>query len=523
MQSGIYYVSEGIVIPDSFKKLTGVTQEETFIEKTTSATKNVRGTDVDFALYIDHAGADEIAYYKKFSDFSIQKSSFIELTGYGIYAHRVALSLFENIRITMFDIGVRAADAWMITWTRITAHCNNGWQIFAGTSNVFTACWTIAVTGICYSFQNLLYSVMSGCGADFCGSEGNPATNIFSISWSEITIIGQGYEKSHLKEFLYSNSSKINFINLRGLLNENKYASGYGAWITINNQSTIVFDNGTFGLKYNKSSGVQNVPNAVYIDGNSTFEERNTELFKCYTINDVVVIGANLYSDSDGHKREIIRSTTSLNKTVLSDRRYISNDGLSFSQEPDTIQYNGSYHINSSNPMGYMMLQHINHSQYTNYAFQFGAPAGESNCRNVKMRVKNNGVWSTPCIVRNTDNTTVDANGFIKSASPIVKLFSDCIETNNEVPEIVTFEKLGIGDYLIKNTNGFSAGGWYIELPQDANGNKLFAVLYKQLESGDISVKTYQKKFDPETASIVADTSKPIDIKEGRWIDIRLN
>ena len=118
----------------------------------------------------------------------------------------------------------------------------------------------------------------------------------------------------------------------------------------------------------------------------------------------------------------------------------------------------------------------------------------------------------------------VDSNGFIKNASPIVKLFSDRIELNDEAEQQgITFEKLGVGNYLVKGSSGFSDDGWYIETPKDANGNILFTVIYEQLENGDISVKTYKKKFDIETASIVADLANPVDISDGRWIDIRLN
>ena len=47
-------------------------------------------------------------------------------------------------------------------------------------------------------------------------------------------------------------------------------------------------------------------------------------------------------------------------------------------------------------------------------------------------------------------------------------------------------------------------------------------MIYTTLENGDISVKTYKKKFDLETASIVADLDNPVDITENRWIDLRL-
>ncbi|MDM8404653.1 hypothetical protein M8L43_20505, partial [Acinetobacter baumannii] len=118
---------------------------------------------------------------------------------------------------------------------------------------------------------------------------------------------------------------------------------------------------------------------------------------------------------------------------------------------------------------------------------------------------------------------TVDANGFIKSASPIVKLFADKIEPNDEAAEQpLSFEKLDIGHYLLKGTSGFATEGWYIETPKDANGNILFAVIYQQLENKDIEIKTFKKKFDVESASIIADLDNPVDISTGRWIDIRL-
>ena len=124
---------------------------------------------------------------------------------------------------------------------------------------------------------------------------------------------------------------------------------------------------------------------------------------------------------------------------------------------------------------------------------------------------------------KTTKNTSVDGNGFIKAASPIVKLFADKIELNDEAQQQkITFVKNGVGDYLIKGSTGFAQEGWYIEMPKDANGNVLVAVVYEQLENNDISVKTYAKMFDPDTGDIVANTAKPRDIPATRWIDLRL-
>lgn len=124
--------------------------------------------------------------------------------------------------------------------------------------------------------------------------------------------------------------------------------------------------------------------------------------------------------------------------------------------------------------------------------------------------------------VRTFANTAVDANGFIKAASPIIKLFADKIELNNEAEQQeITFEKLGIGDYLIKGSSGFAQEGWYVETPKDANGNLLVAVVYEQLENGDISVKTYDYMLNKK-GRIIADIETPLDIPKGRWIDLRL-
>ena len=119
---------------------------------------------------------------------------------------------------------------------------------------------------------------------------------------------------------------------------------------------------------------------------------------------------------------------------------------------------------------------------------------------------------------------SVDANGFIKKASPIVRLFADKIELNDEAKEQVnvTYEKLGIGNYLIKGSTGFAQEGWYIETPKDANGNVLVAVVYEQLPNNDISVKTYSKVMDKVTGDVGPNIKEPKDIPSTRWVDIRL-
>lgn len=165
-----------------------------------------------------------------------------------------------------------------------------------------------------------------------------------------------------------------------------------------------------------------------------------------------------------------------------------------------------------------------------NVAFEILTTTSTLASNNVlKYRRFLSGAWQSVATVWSSANTTVDANGFVKSASPIVKLFSNHVELNEEAAlQPITFERVSVGHYLIKGSTGLADDGWWIEVPIDTNGNKICAVEYQTLKNGDIEVKTFKHKFDIETALIIADINNPIDIPENsrgqqRWIDIRLN
>ncbi|AVI33064.1 phage tail protein [Acinetobacter baumannii] len=199
------------------------------------------------------------------------------------------------------------------------------------------------------------------------------------------------------------------------------------------------------------------------------------------------------------------------------------------STNTDKIDVNGFYHeqlSSSASPstMNYAAFIHVRHMSASGYAFQLGAPMGASSLNALKGRICNAGVWSDVAVIYNTHNTTKDSNGFIKAASPVVKLFNDHIELNTDAEkQPIQFEKVEEGDYLLKGSLGFAQEGWYIEVPKDANGNTVVAVEYSTLENGDLSIKTYKRKFDFELAAVIADHENPMDIPEGRWIDIRLH
>ncbi|WP_333613779.1 phage tail fiber protein [Psychrobacter sp.] len=131
--------------------------------------------------------------------------------------------------------------------------------------------------------------------------------------------------------------------------------------------------------------------------------------------------------------------------------------------------------------------------------------------------------WSNTAAFWTSNNATKDSNGFLKASSPIVKVFADKVELNDDaVNQNVTYKKNGIGDYTITTQSGLSTDGWYIELPKDMNGNPKVAVTLQET-NGVISLKSYKRIFSMETFTFEPDLEQPLDIPDGRWIDLRLN
>ncbi|WP_350444467.1 hypothetical protein [Proteus mirabilis] len=136
---------------------------------------------------------------------------------------------------------------------------------------------------------------------------------------------------------------------------------------------------------------------------------------------------------------------------------------------------------------------------------------------------------------------TSDSNGFVKKNSPIIKLFADSIELNEE-SEGVEMEHLGIGHYLIKGVVGFNAdGAWGINngfvIPQDHNGKNMVLIDYEVRPDGDIEVFVFHqqnadmperfqnkriKHFDEEGVPVYFENYEPCDVPESRWIDMRV-
>ncbi|NCG52943.1 prophage tail fiber N-terminal domain-containing protein [Serratia fonticola] len=154
------------------------------------------------------------------------------------------------------------------------------------------------------------------------------------------------------------------------------------------------------------------------------------------------------------------------------------------------------------------------------------------NALSTRVRVSA-GSWSQWSTLWHSTNTTVDANGFLKKASPIVKLFGDGQCELNDESQGVTTERVSEGVYRISGTLGFNADAEWggmdggIEIPTDRNKLPLVWVDYEVDETGDLLIKTFHRvnstapKF-AQNVKVGYKEGQPIDIPAGRWIDLRV-
>ncbi|HFT2473079.1 TPA: hypothetical protein ACHV4K_002671 [Providencia stuartii] len=192
----------------------------------------------------------------------------------------------------------------------------------------------------------------------------------------------------------------------------------------------------------------------------------------------------------------------------------------------------------TNNPWGGNGSAHAINVRAEGYGFQIGKTTGS---KSLSFRTLDGGEFSPTSVLYSTLNTTKDSNGNLKAASPIVKVFAEHIETNDEA-EGVTMQKLGIGHYLIKGVVGFNAdGAWGINngfvIPQDHNGKNMVLIDYKVRPDGDIEVFVFHqqntdlperfqnkriKHIDEDGNPVYYENYEPCDVPESRWIDMRV-
>jgi len=179
---------------------------------------------------------------------------------------------------------------------------------------------------------------------------------------------------------------------------------------------------------------------------------------------------------------------------------------------------NWPVNVNGNNAYGWGALMTFKHHLSNGGSTQFYIADNESGEMYFRMRYSSS--WRNWARFWTSRNTTIDANGFVKSASPIVKLYNDQCILNDEA-EGVTMDRTSEGVYNVYGTEGLNKEGWTIEIPQDINGNRLCFVETDFDETTKVlSIKTFTRKFDINTAMIVA--GEPMDIPTDRWVDLRV-
>ncbi|HAK2686903.1 TPA: phage tail protein [Salmonella enterica] len=141
------------------------------------------------------------------------------------------------------------------------------------------------------------------------------------------------------------------------------------------------------------------------------------------------------------------------------------------------------------------------------------------------------------------NNTVVDGNGFIKQASPVVRIFSDGGYETNDESEGVVVTRIQTGEYLIEGCTGLNAdaawggidGGF--EIPVDRNKQPRIWLDYKVNADGSILVRTFHRVHpsaptfaqnrigntdnDGVFTETVAD-GEPVDIPADSFVSVRV-
>ena len=150
-----------------------------------------------------------------------------------------------------------------------------------------------------------------------------------------------------------------------------------------------------------------------------------------------------------------------------------------------------------------------------------------------EIRKQRSDGWLAPVKLYHTRNTTVDGNGFLKTASPIVKLFADGSSELNAESEGVVTERIGTGRYRISGCLGLNSdlawggveGG--IAGPRCRNGLERLWIDYDVEQDGSIVIRTYHRTHP--NAMLFARNEldgyaegDPIDVPTDTFLSIRV-
>ncbi|ELM7374506.1 phage tail protein [Shigella flexneri] len=172
-----------------------------------------------------------------------------------------------------------------------------------------------------------------------------------------------------------------------------------------------------------------------------------------------------------------------------------------------------------------------------NFAFTWYANSSSKNVGVVCKQTKASGVdvnteaWRTR--MWTDQNTTVDSSGFIKSASPIVKIYSDGEFQLNDESAGCTVTRINTGAYLIEGCMGLNAdaawggidGGF--DIPTDRNKQPLIWLDYEVNADGSVLVKTFHRTH-PDAPAFARNEMQgitdgdPVDIPRDQFVSVRV-
>lgn len=204
---------------------------------------------------------------------------------------------------------------------------------------------------------------------------------------------------------------------------------------------------------------------------------------------------------------------------------------------PATGFWGGSGKANTNFFDPYAPLLHMYRSPTTYTQIQVGMDA------RFAVRAYNGTSMAGWMVFWSDGNTTVDSNGFIKRASPIVKLFEDGSYETNDESEGCIVRRIQTGQYLIEGCQGLNSdaawggidGGF--EIPSDRNKQPLIWLDYEVNPDGSVLVKTYHRTY-PDSPAFALNrigyknddgdfietvvNGEPVDIPSDQFVSVRV-
>ncbi|RRO05023.1 prophage tail fiber N-terminal domain-containing protein [Pectobacterium aquaticum] len=136
--------------------------------------------------------------------------------------------------------------------------------------------------------------------------------------------------------------------------------------------------------------------------------------------------------------------------------------------------------------------------------------------------------------LKHSGNTTIDANGFLKTASPVINIYADGSFTTTDEAAGVDVERLSEGVYKITGCQGMHPdAAWNgidggVSNPKCRNGLELTWNDFSVESDGSVIVRTYHRPH-PDAISFARNeiegygNDDPIDVPRGLFIQVRVN